>query len=152
MDLSPDFADLFRTLNKYKVRYLVVGAYAVVYYTQPRYTKDLDIWVDPSQENARRIYNALGEFGAPLKNISSCHFTNPRLIYQIGIAPVRVDILMSLKGLEFKSAWKNKKKARYGNISINIIGIHDLIVSKEASLRDEDARDVKRLKEILGKR
>ncbi|MBL7069749.1 MAG: hypothetical protein ISS34_07825 [Candidatus Omnitrophica bacterium] len=125
---------------------MVVGAYAAIYYTEPRYTKDLDIWIDLALENARRLYAALREFGAPLKNVTAEDFTNSRQFYQIGIAPVRVDIISGIKGMEFKSAWGNRRRSRYGSIPINIIGIKDLIASKEASGRDGDKRDVKKLK------
>lgn len=146
MDISRDFADLFKILNRYKVRYLIVGAYAAIYYTEPRYTKDLDIWVDSSPSNAQRVYDALKEFGAPLKGVTPKDFTNRKLFYQIGIAPVRVDIIMGLKGLEFNAAWKDRKRSRYGRVPINIISLKDLIASKEASRRDGDLRDVKKLK------
>ena len=146
MDISPDFADLLKILNKDKVRYLIVGAYAAIYYTEPRYTKDLDIWVDSSLENAHKVYNALNEFGAPLKNVTPEDFTSHTLFYQIGVAPVRVDIIAGLKGPEFKSAWKRRKRAKYGKVPVSIIGIDDLITSKEASGRDGDIRDVKKLK------
>lgn len=146
MDVSPDFADLLKILNKHKVRYLIIGAYAAIYYTEPRYTKDLDIWVDSSLENAQKVYSALGDFGAPLKSVTPEDFTSHTLFYQIGVAPIRVDIIAGLKGLEFKSAWKRRKRAKYGKIPINIIGIDDLIASKEASGRDGDLRDVEKLK------
>ena len=146
MDISPDFADLLRELNRYKVRYLIVGAYAAIYYTEPRYTKDLDIWVDSELANARKVYRALKKFGAPLKNITPKDFTRRNLFYQIGIAPVRIDVIMGLKGLEFKEAWKNRKKAKYGKIAISVIGLNELIVSKAGSKRDGDLRDIEKLK------
>jgi len=146
MDVSPDFADLLKILNKDKVRYLIVGAYAAIYYTEPRYTKDLDIWVDSSLGNAQKVYNALNAFGAPLKDVTPEDFTSRTLFYQIGVAPVRVDIIAGLKGLEFKAAWKRRKRAKYGKVPISIIGVDDLIASKEASGRDGDIRDVKKLK------
>ena len=96
MDISYDYKDLFRLLNKRKVRYIVAGAYAVIYYTEPRFTKDLDIWVEPVMQNAQRLYEALKEFGAPLIDMHPKDFTDENKIYQIGIAPIRVDIMMGL--------------------------------------------------------
>ena len=152
MDISPDFADLFRILRKHEVRYLIVGAYALIYYTEPRYTKDLDIWVDSEQGNAERVYNALKEFGAPLRGVRPKDFSKSTQFYQIGVAPVRVDIISGLKGLKFERAWKRRKKSKYGRIPINVISLRDLITSKEASGRDSDMRDVKKLKKILNRR
>ena len=121
MDISSDYRELFKILNKHKVKYLVVGAYAVIFYTEPRYTKDIDIWVDPTLKNAEKLYKALGKFGAPLKDISVKNFTNKKTIYQIGVAPVRVDIITSISGSTFAEAWKDRRKTRYSDVSISII-------------------------------
>ena len=110
MDISGDYRDLFSILNRYKVKYIVIGAYAVVYYTQPRFTKDLDIWIRPDIKNANKLYKALKEFGAPLKGIKPADFTKSNTIYQIGIAPIRIDIMMSVRGVKFDVAWDNRRK------------------------------------------
>lgn len=102
-----DYRDLLRLLNKHKVQYLIVGAYAVIYYTEPRYTKDLDIWINPQTKNAQRVWKALKEFGAPLRGIQPEDFTFKNLVYQIGVAPIRVDIMMGITGVEFTLAWKH---------------------------------------------
>lgn len=145
MDISYDYRDLFKVLNRYKVRYLVIGAYAVVFYTEPRFTKDLDIWVEPSEQNAKQLYRALTKFGAPLKGIALEDFTNEKMIYQIGIAPVRIDIMMGSSGLRFDRAWKNRKKSQYAGISINILGFKELIYSKRKTGRGQDLLDIKKL-------
>lgn len=145
MDTSYDYRDLFRALNKYKVEYIVVGAYAVIYYTEPRFTRDLDIWVKTDIENATKLYDALREFGAPLKGVAVKDFTDKRKIYQIGVAPIRVDIMMSLKGVRFERAWKNKKETKYADIPINILGIGELIASKRKFKREQDVLDLKKL-------
>ena len=98
--MNSDFKDLLNIFNAYHVRYLIIGGYAVMKYTEPRYTKDLDIWVNPSIENAGKVYIALKNFGAPLNNISLDDFTDPDLIYQIGIAPNRSDMLMGIAGMD----------------------------------------------------
>lgn len=146
MDISSDYRELFKILNKHKVKYLVVGAYAVIFYTEPRYTKDIDIWVEPTLENAEKLYKALGEFGAPLKNISPKDFTNKKTIYQIGVAPVRIDIITSISGSIFTEAWKNRRKTKYADVSINIIGVKDLIRSKKKTGRPQDFIDITQLK------
>ncbi len=145
MDISYDYRDLFKILNRYRVRYLIVGAYAVTFYTEPRFTKDLDIWVEANIKNAERLYKALTKFGAPLEDIRSEDFANERMIYQIGVAPVRVDIMMGLPGLKFEQAWKKRKKSEYADISINILGIKELIYSKRKTKREQDILDIKKL-------
>ena len=143
--MNQDFKDLFKILNEYHIRYLVVGAYAVVYHAEPRYTKDLDIWVDPTIKNAEKTWKALAEFGAPLENVSVKDFSDPELIYQIGLAPNRIDIMMNIPGVEFSAAWENRVKSSYGDEPINIIGLNDLIKAKKATNRDQDRIDLKSL-------
>ncbi|MBL7081075.1 MAG: hypothetical protein ISS44_00700 [Candidatus Omnitrophica bacterium] len=135
-----------KILNKHKVRYLVVGAYAVIHYTEPRYTKDLDIWIEPKGKNAERVYKALKEFGAPLKDIRSQDFVNEGLVYQIGVAPVRVDIIMGIGGIKFNHAWKHRDITTFDGIKLNIIGINELIESKKKAKRDMDLIDIKSLR------
>jgi hypothetical protein len=94
--------------NDAGVRHLIVGGYAVMVHTEPYYTKDLDIWVDPSPLNAELVFSALRLFGAPLLNIEVKDFTEPDVFYQIGIAPVRVDVMTSVSGLDFPHAWERK--------------------------------------------
>lgn len=145
MDISLDYKDLFGILNRFKVRYLIVGAYAVTFYTEPRFTKDLDIWVASDINNAEQLYKALVEFGAPLKDISLSDLTNKNMIFQMGVAPVRIDIIIGLKDLEFDKAWKNRKKTKYGNIDVNMLGLEDLIYLKKKAKRPQDILDVLKL-------
>ena len=145
--MNQDFKDLFKTFNEYQVKYLVVGAYAVVYYAEPRYTKDLDIWVEPTKENAQRVRDALAVFGAPLEGVTLEDFCNPELIYQIGMAPNRIDIMMNISGVNFYSAWERKIESTYGEEPIKIIGIDDLIKAKKTMNREQDRLDVKCLEQ-----
>ena len=145
MGISSDYGDLFRILNRHRVKYLVVGAYAVVYYTEPRFTKDLNIWVDTDAKNADKVYKALKEFGAPLKNIFPEEFADKNVIYQIGVAPIRVDIIMDLPGIKFDLAWKNRSRTKYGAIPINVIGMKELIKSKKKARRTQDRLDLEKL-------
>lgn len=152
MLLPLDYRDLLKILNKHRVRYLIVGAYAVIYYTEPQYTKDLDVWIEPTLENAKRLYKALKEFGAPLKSVKLEDFTDKDLFYQIGVAPVRVDIMMGIKGLEFEDSWENRIITNFERIKANILGINELIRSKEITGRNEDIKDIERLQCILKKK
>ena len=97
--VSRDYEELFKALNAYKIKYLVVGAHAVIFYTEPRFTKDLDIWIPADLNRPEQVYKALREFGAPLRQISVQDFADKKMILQIGVAPIRVDILMNIEGI-----------------------------------------------------
>src|SRR4051795_10713762 len=103
MKINSDFKDLLRSLNAAGIRYLIVGGYAVMIHTEPRYTKDLDIWIDRDERNARAVLAALAEFGAPTADVSAEDLTEPDVFFQIGIEPVRVDIMTSVSGLVFEA-------------------------------------------------
>ncbi len=144
MAVYQDFEDLLRCLNGAKVRYLIVGAHAVAFYTEPRYTKE-DIWVDPDPKNAERVYKALGKFGAPLQGLKVEDLTNPKLVYQIGVAPVRVDIIMGIGYLKFSEAWRHKRAASFGKEKMFVLGIKELITAKKAASRPQDKLDLDKL-------
>ena len=146
MDVPSDYEDLFKTLNACRIKYLVVGAYAVMYYAEPRFTKDIDIWVIPQMNDAGKIYEALKKFGAPLRGIKPQDFNDKRMILQIGIAPVRVDILLDIPGVSFQTAWKNKRKIRYGRTTVYILGKNDLIAAKKKAGRPQDKIDEENLR------
>lgn len=148
MDVCQDYEDLFKLLNTYKVRYLVIGAHAVIFYTEPRYTKDIDLWIASDLDNSNRIYKALNKFGAPLKNISPSDFTDRKMIYQIGVAPVRIDVLIDIPGLTFEKAWKQRVFTKYGKTPIFILSSSDLIRAKQISRRDSDKLDLKKLLKV----
>jgi hypothetical protein len=143
---SPDFKELLNLLEKYKVRYLVVGGYAVMKYTEPRFTKDLDVWVSTDTENSKAVYAALKEFGAPLKKLTPADFVQEGYFYQMGRPPFRLDVMMSIPGVTFETAWKNREKVQVGELVIQFISRADLIKAKEASGRPQDLIDAEELK------
>ena len=143
MALNRDFEDLFRCLNSAHAKYLVVGAYAVIFYTEPRYTKDIDIWIQPALENAQRVYHALKRFGAPVRALTVQDLANPNLVYQMGIAPNRIDILMGIGGLSFDEGWKNRRASRYGKERVYFLSREDLIRAKRAAGRLQDKIDIR---------
>jgi hypothetical protein len=143
--INPDFRDLLHAFNAAEVRYLVVGAYAVTFHAQPRFTKDLDLWVEPSSDNAPRVLAALKTFGAPVANLSLDDLVNPALVYQIGVAPNRIDVLMGVSGIEFEDAWPNRVPSNYGDCPIHVISRDDLIRNKRASNRPQDLLDLQAL-------
>src|SRR4030042_5417839 len=144
---NSDLRELLNLFEKHKIRYLVVGAYAVMKYSEPRFTKDLDLWIATDTENAVSVYAALKEFGAPLSNLTSDDFTHQDYFYQMGIPPLRVDIMMSIPGVEFEEAWKNREVVELDNLKIPFISRSDLIRAKAASGRPQDKIDIDRLKE-----
>ena len=143
--LSSDYEDLFSTLNAYKIKYLVVGAHAVMFYSAPRFTKDLDVWIPAALNDPRRVHEALRAYGAPLKGIAPSDFQDTKMFLQIGVAPVRVDILAAVPGVSAEEAWKHRKRSRYGKTPINILGLGELIKAKRATARPQDKLDLSKL-------
>lgn len=144
---SPDFKELLKIFEKYKIRYLIVGGYAVMKYSEPRFTKELDMFIATDQENAKSVYLALKEFGAPLENLSSNDFAQEGYFYQMGRSPLRIDIMMSIPGVEFDMAWKNREVVELDDLQVFFISRSDLIRAKEASGRPQDKIDIEKLKE-----
>ena len=143
--MHSDFEELLSIFNVHEVRYLIVGGHAVMLYTEPRYTKDLDLWVEPNKENAVRVFRALATFGAPLSGLSPDDFAEEGFFYQIGVPPVRVDILMSVTGLTFADAWPNRNESQIGRQKAWFIGRADLLRNKRASGRHIDLHDAELL-------
>src|ERR1043165_7897565 len=106
--MSSDFKEMLEALNAFHVRYLIVGAHAVMKYTEPRYTKDLDVLVATDPENAEHVFRALAHFGAPLAGYSPDDFKKEGFWFQVGVPPVRIDILLSIPGVDFESAWSKR--------------------------------------------
>jgi hypothetical protein len=144
---SPDFKELLKLFEKYKIRYLIVGGYAVMRYSEPRFTKDLDVFIATDQENARSVYLALKQFGAPLENLTSDDFAHEGYFYQMGRPPLRVDIMMSIPGIEFDVVWKNRDTVEIDDLKLFFISRSDLIRAKEASGRPQDKIDIEKLRE-----
>ena len=146
MSANSLFKELLRKFNEHQIKYLIVGAYAVMKYTEPRYTKDLDVWIEPSRVNAEKVFRALAEFGAPLDSVTTEDFSNPELIFQVGIAPHRIDILMSVKGLQFAEAWARRIETRFDDVPLQIVSKADLLTAKEAMGRPQDILDAEALR------
>jgi hypothetical protein len=143
--VNPDFRDLFAALNDAGARYLVVGAHAVAFYAEPRFTKDLDVWVEASPANAPRVLAALAAFGAPLTGVSEADFAAPLVTLQIGVAPNRIDIATHIDGVTFEQAWPNRTSTAYGDQTIWLIGRADLVANKTAAGRPQDRLDLETL-------
>ena len=142
---NPHYRELLQLLNEFEVEYLIVGGYAVMKYGEPRYTKDLDVWVHNSASNSIRVVQALKKFGAPLDHdgIDAETFAGKQVVYQIGIAPVRVDILTDITAVEFSDAWRRRSRAVSSVSRVHFISLDDLLTNKRALGRDSDLTDLK---------
>jgi hypothetical protein len=145
MDLHPDLIELLKTLSASKVKYLIVGAHAVAFHGHPRFTKDLGIWVEPTQENAHKVWSALRAFGAPLAEVKPEDFANPNIVYQMGVPPHRFDILVSIEGVRFQNAWPKRVRGRIADMDVYYLGREHLIRNKKAVGRPQDLIDVEHM-------
>lgn len=145
MKVEKDYEELLRLLNKHKVKYCIIGSYAVAFYVKPRYTKDIDILVEPSSENGETIVTALNEFGFESLQLSPEEFSKEGQIIQLGYEPLRVDIITTIPGFNFDQIWNNKSTGTYGNEKVFFIGFEELIESKKLSGRIQDKLDLELL-------
>jgi hypothetical protein len=143
--MNPDFSDLLSAFNAHAVEYLVVGAHALAAHGHIRATKDLDVWIRPSLENGERTLRALAAFGAPLLDLTAEDLSRPGLIFQIGVPPLRIDVITEIDGVEFQPAWLSRVEARLGVLDVHVLSRRDLIRNKKASGRLQDLADVERL-------
>lgn len=143
--MNSDFKDLLRLFAKHKVRHLIVGGYAVIHYTQPRFTRDLDIWLEPTPANAKRAACAMTEFGVPLIEITEDDLGKEGTQFVIGRSPVQIDFLTSIPPLVFEEAWKNRKRSRQDGMNLNYLGRSDLIAAKRHVGRQVDLADLEEL-------
>ena len=141
MFVNSDFSDLLNLFTANNVKYLVIGGYAVIQYAEPRYTKNLDIWISVDQGNAVAVYKALKEFGAPLAEMTEADFSKEGYFYQMGRAPMRVDILMGIPGVEFEKAWQQRVEIDFDGLPVKFISREGLIAAKKASGRPQDLID-----------
>jgi len=127
---------------------LIIGGYAVIKHAEPRYTKDLDLWVSPDAENAERVYRALIKFGAPINELKPKDFTQAGYFFTMGLAPSRIDLFFDLSKLDFEECWKRRVEAQIGETVIYFISREDLIINKEAVGRLQDLADAEKLRLI----
>ncbi len=150
--MNQDFRDLLAEFNAHGVEYLVVGAHALAVHGFVRATKDLDVWIRPDPANASRVLTALAAFGAPLQDLTAADLSMPGTIFQIGVAPIRIDVITSVDGLGFEEAWASRVKAPFADQVVPVLSRDDLIRNKKAAARDQDLIDVKWLEKHPPKR
>lgn len=143
--LNPDYRDILSALFAEKVEFLLVGAYALAAHGAPRATGDLDLWIRPSPENARRTWRALVAFGAPLKNLAESDLLTPDTVIQLGREPCRIDLLTAIDGVAFGEAWPAKKEFLVDGMAIPVISREDFLRNKRATGRLKDLADAERL-------
>lgn len=146
MHIQKDFEELLKLLEKHKIEYLVVGGYAVAFHGHPRFTKDIDIYYKNEIDNVQKIQAALVEFGFKKRDFTDDLFLKTGNIIKFGIEPVRVDFINEIAGIEFKSAWKNRIRGKYGKVEISFIGKKELIKNKSSTKRPQDKADAQELK------
>lgn len=143
--MNQDFVELLRSFADHDVEAIVVGAHALAAHGHVRATKDLDVWIRPTLENAARAYRALAAFGAPLEELEVQDLATPGTVFQIGVAPVRIDILTEITGVSFEEAWTDKVDAKLGGVGVFVLSRDKLIRNKRAAGRTQDLADVERL-------
>lgn len=146
--LNEDYRDMLQALLDEKVKFLLVGAYALAAHGYPRATMDIDIWVMPAPDNADAVLRALSHFGTPLHKVTKSDFETEGTIFQIGVAPRRIDIITAASGLEFEDAYQNSITADIEGIEVRIPSVIDLIRNKRASGRTKDLADAEALEEL----
>lgn len=147
--MNQDFSELLRAFNDHNVECLVVGAHALAAHGHVRATKDLDVWIRPAINNAQCAMRALKSYGDPLHDLSETDLATPGTVFQIGIPPLRIDILTAIDGVTFDSAWQDRLQANFGDQPASVISLKHLIANKKASGRPQDLLDVQRIEERM---
>lgn len=147
MEVQSDFRDLLALLNEHKVEYLIVGGYALAFHGAPRFTGDIDIFVRPDGVNARRVLDALAAFGFTFPNLTTDDFCNPNNVVQLGVPPVRVDLITSISGVSWDEAESSKKASTFGDVPVHYIGREKYVANKRAAGRKKDLADLEALGE-----
>lgn len=145
MTIAPDFREFAASLNAREVRYLIVGGYAVAFHGHPRYTKDLDVWIERTEENAERLLQALADVGFGHVGLDEDDFLTPDRLVQLGYPPLRIDLLTSVSGVEFEACYEHRDVAEIEGVMLPFIGLAELRANKRASGRHQDLADLENL-------
>jgi hypothetical protein len=145
--VNRDFRDLLAEFNAHRVEYLIVGAHALAAHGHVRATKDLDVWIRAAPANAKRVIQALVAFGAPLHDLTESDLSNPGVVFQIGIAPLRIDVLTAIDGVTFEEAWPARMQTEFADLPVFVLSRQHTIQNKRAAGRTQDLADIERLEE-----
>ena len=143
--MNPHFVEILRAFHDEGVEHLVIGAYALAVHGHVRATLDIDLWVRPTRDNALRTWRALERFRAPLSKMNLEDFAEREVLYQIGVPPSRIDIMTSVTGLDFETAWPNRVMATFGDVEAPVLGLDDMRTAKRAAGRLKDLADLEEL-------
>ncbi|MBL0127870.1 MAG: hypothetical protein IPP83_10540 [Flavobacteriales bacterium] len=143
--LSKDFKEFVALLKKHEAEYMIVGGYAVGVHGYPRYTGDLDIWLDPTEANAKRVLRAIDDFGFGSFKLTVADLTKEANVIQFGQPPLRIDLLTSIDGVTFDACYSNRKEVTFDGLAMNFIGYHDLVTNKKATGRHRDLDDLENM-------
>lgn len=146
--MNRDFAEMLAALSGAGAEFLIVGAHALAAHGTPRATGDLEIWIRPTPENAALVFKALTEFGAPLADLSESDLAAPDLVFQMGLPPVRIDILTKISGVTFDEAWKARLSLQVEGQEVPVLGLAELILNKKAAARPKDLADLAMLEGV----
>jgi predicted nucleotidyltransferase len=146
MSFPKDFKEFVELLNWKKVKYLLVGGYALAYHSRPKYTEDIDFWIEPTQVNAQKMLSVIDEFGFASLSLTQEDFTNPDMVIQLGMPPLRIDIMTGVSGLDFETAYEHRIEDEYDGLTVSIISLEDLLINKKESGRKKDFADIDWLK------
>src|SRR5215216_571171 len=143
--MYPDFKELLLAFNAHNVEYLIVGAHALAAHGHVRATRDMGVWVRPEPSNAQKVLRALSEFGAPLSDLTADDLSRKETIFQIGLPPLRIDVITDIDGVEFAEAWPDRVETSFGGVPAFVISRQHLITNKKTSARLQDLADVQQL-------
>jgi predicted nucleotidyltransferase len=147
MEVQKDFREFLALLNEHEVKFIIVGGYALAYHGAPRFTGDIDVFVKPDQENAKRILNVLADFGFSSLDITIADFQNRDNVIQLGLPPVRIDLITSISGVTWEEAYASKEPGLFDDVSVSYIGKEQFIINKRATGRKKDLADLESLGE-----
>lgn len=152
MEIDKNFSEFIKLLNEHNVQFLIVGGYAVNFHGYPRYTKDIDFWIWMNRENINKLISALTDFGFGTLQFNEDDFYNPENVIQLGYEPYRIDLLVDVRGMDFKACFERGEKVELEKISFKYLGIDDLIFAKKAAGRLQDLADAEQLEKIKKKK
>jgi hypothetical protein len=145
INLPPDFKELLKLFNSHQVEYLIIGGYAVAYHGYPRATADINLWIASTAENSEKVVSVLTEFGFGLPELTPELFQKPDQVIRMGVAPMRVEILTGISGLEFSQCYPRRIVDRLDDIEVNLIDLTSLKINKKAAGRHKDLDDLENL-------
>jgi len=148
--LSPDYRDILSELSAANAEYIIVGAFAMAAHRMPRATGDIDVWVRATMENAQRVWQALANFGAPVSGLAPEELAAPDMFFQIGVVPVRIDVLTAIDGVSFDDAWEERVYCDFDGLRVPVLSRKHLLINKKASARPKDLADVAWIEEQDG--